>query len=387
MPGALPGGHADFLPDLPESQTATQLPALVASDSALTVTDAAKGAEPTTQSLAPPNGADGADHLQVSPALTYLSLRNSTATATEVPSQASRIVSSASTIDAHRPGVADPSPDANVSVSTEEPVVRPTSEANRSSLSGQAHPTEGADNTRRSFRTPEMSNANMFAGSPAYSTLSRGDSVVSANSGRSSLAGPPASNYSSSHSRKSSVDKLALARSVAPHPSLREQPSLSSVRRNYRQHVRSATGSSEGSLLGTHASRRSSGAMSPPPMLSRSARSPNYFPPPASSAPMHDYASGFKPLQRCRPPRRLHCKPWRVRPITAPSRRPTRSRTRRMRSGAFRACATQHLQVRAPRRLRCRVWGHSVLAAIALQFLAPRRREARASVSTSATHR
>ncbi|GAC72220.1 hypothetical protein PANT_6c00128 [Moesziomyces antarcticus T-34] len=295
MPGALPGGHADFLPDLPESQTATQLPALVASDSALTVTDAAKGAEPTTQSLAPPNGADAADHLQVSPALTYLSLRNSTATATEVPSQASRIVSSASTIDAHRPGVADPSPDANVSVSTEEPVVRPTSEANRSSLSGQAHPTEGADNTRRSFRTPEMSNANMFAGSPAYSTLSRGDSVVSANSGRSSLAGPPASNYSSSHSRKSSVDKLALARSVAPHPSLREQPSLSSVRRNYRQHVRSATGSSEGSLLGTHASRRSSGAMSPPPMLSRSARSPNYFPPPASSAPMHDYASGFKP--------------------------------------------------------------------------------------------
>ncbi|CBQ72588.1 conserved hypothetical protein [Sporisorium reilianum SRZ2] len=278
LPGALPQPHSDFGTGLPESQTLTGMPSLVTSDSVQTVRDAGLDASANLTEPA------SSHHLSVS----RPSDRSSTATATEAQPQSTRIVSTASTIEA-------PQPSRNAEASLPQ-----TSQRSFDSPI-QAPALAGSSRTQpaQPFRTPEM-DSNAFAASPARSTLSRGDSIVSASSVRSSLTGPSAS-YQGSHSRKSSADKLALARSMAPHPHLREQPSLSSVRRNYRQHTRSATGSSEGSLLGGYASRRSSGAMSPPPVLSRSARSPSYFPPPSSSASMHDYASGFKPASAVSP--------------------------------------------------------------------------------------
>ncbi|SPO27525.1 uncharacterized protein UTRI_10642 [Ustilago trichophora] len=301
LPGSLPGAHPDFVPELPQSQTATQLPSLVTSDSALTVRDGGSGAEASPSGSSSLLGVAPSQHLSVSghsladSTHTRPSDRSSTATATEVPPQASRIVSTASTIEGHELELERKEPAAN----SEAPVTDTNAliaAANQRPHDEAPRPLVFADSQNppsRPDRTPDMNISTHFA-SPARSTLSRGDSVVSAGSMRSSLTGPSAA-YQGTHSRKSSADKLALARSMAPHPSLREQPSLSSVRRNYRQHARSTTGSSEGSLLGGLASRRSSGAMSPPPVLSRSARSPNYFPPPSSNASMHDYASGFKP--------------------------------------------------------------------------------------------
>ncbi|CDU26136.1 uncharacterized protein SPSC_06303 [Sporisorium scitamineum] len=300
LPGALPQSQSDLVTDMPESQTLTALPSLVTSDSVQTVRDDSLDAGASQVGSASLTEPGPSQHLSVSghsmadSTLTRPSDRSSTATATEAQPQSNRVVSTASTIEAPELSRNDPlaHPDPTVAASAAR-----IPDANQRSLDSPVQAQAVASSSRtpfsRSYRTPEME-SNTFAASPARSTLSRGDSIVSASSVRSSLTGPSAS-YAGSHGRKSSADKLALARSMAPHPHLREQPSLSSVRRNYRQHIRSTTGSSEGSLLGGHTSRRSSGAMSPPPVLSRSARSPNYFPPPSSSASMHDYASGFKP--------------------------------------------------------------------------------------------
>ncbi|KAJ1023448.1 hypothetical protein NDA16_003065 [Ustilago loliicola] len=302
LPGSLPGAHLDFAEDSSERQIAPQPPTLSTSDSVQTVVGTSRDVRDSQAgSVSQQEHASSSQHLSVSghsvanSSLSRPSDGSSTATATEVPEHTPRIVSTASTIEGHKPADEDASSNANGRV-PEFSATKLESEANQRQLEEAACPptfANGRDQVARPYRTPEMT-TNPHFGSPARSTLSRGDSIVSAGSMRSSLTGPAAS-YQGSHSRKSSADKLALARSMAPHPTLREQPSLSSVRRNYRQHVRSQTGSSEGSLLGGHASRRSSGAMSPPPVLSRSARSPNYFPPPSSSVSMHDYASGFKP--------------------------------------------------------------------------------------------
>ncbi|SPO27180.1 uncharacterized protein UTRI_10642_B [Ustilago trichophora] len=299
LPGSLPGAHPDFVPELPQSQTATHLPSLVTSDSALTVRDGRNGAEASASAssslleVAPFQHLSVSGHSLAESTHTRPSDRSSTATATEVPPQASRIVSTASTIEGHELDQAELTANADAPMTGTDAF---NSAANQRSHDQPPPSSVFADSQNpppRPDRTSDMYTSAHFA-SPAQSTLSRGDSIVSAGSLRSSLTGPSAA-YQGTHSRKSSADKLALARSIAPHPHLREQPSLSSVRRNYRQHVRSTTGSSEGSLLGGLASRRSSGAMSPPPVLSRSVRSPSYFPPPSSNASMYDYASGFKP--------------------------------------------------------------------------------------------
>ncbi|SNX85613.1 uncharacterized protein MEPE_04322 [Melanopsichium pennsylvanicum] len=297
LPGSLPGAHLDLVPEMLASETATQLPSLLSSDSAMTVMNGNRSDEPSQAGATLAPAVASTQHLSVSgrsladSTLTRPSDRSSTATATEVPQQASRIVSTASTVEAPQVGHAQPSTSANESVSE---LTALGTEVDQRSYDEMPPPP--ALNDRRSQlqqpdRTPDMtSHTNGFFASNARSNFSRGDSIVSGSSMRSSLTNP-----SATHSRKSSADKLALARSMAPHPNLREQPSLSSIRRNYRQHARSQTGSSEGSLLGTSFSRRSSGAMSPAPVLSRSARSPNYFPPPSSNVSIHDYASGFKP--------------------------------------------------------------------------------------------
>ncbi len=302
LPVPLPETRNKSVTDLPTSPAATQLSALATSDSTQTVMETSKDKDLSSAqaSSTPRLNAGPSQHLSVSghsvaeSSHTRPSDRSSVVTATEAQQPSSRIVSTASTIEVPRHGRDDPPstasrPTSRPSSSFYEPTPLPYEAAMR--------PPEGSSAQRRfprADRTPEM-NSNAFFASPSRSTRSRGDSVISSSSVRSSVAGPTSGSYHGTHSRKTSADKLALARSMAPHPHLREQPSLSSVRRNYMQHVRSTTGSSEGSLLGGHASRRSSGAMSPPPMLSRSARSPNYFPVPASNVSMHDYASGFKP--------------------------------------------------------------------------------------------
>ncbi|GAC93157.1 hypothetical protein PHSY_000720 [Pseudozyma hubeiensis SY62] len=297
IPGSLPSTRQSGMPELP---LLGPIPSLVASDSSQTIRDVGTDAEANSTGLAPLSNAGNAQYLSASPqshsgsSLAQQSERSSVATARDAQSGPSRVVSTASTIGPS--GVNSNDTSADRDVNHLYPVAEPPST--------DRHPRDDAGSQLASTssyrqqdlhadRTPEMKFAPSFV-SPAQSALSRGDSVVSSGSVRSSLTGPSAS-HTGTHSRKSSADKLALARSMAPHPHLREQPSLSSIRRNFRQHNRSATGSSEGSLLGGHASRRSSGAMSPPPILSRSARSPNYFPPPTSSVSMHDYASGFKP--------------------------------------------------------------------------------------------
>ncbi|KAN0066115.1 hypothetical protein ACQY0O_000209 [Thecaphora frezii] len=98
------------------------------------------------------------------------------------------------------------------------------------------------------------------------------------------------SSVASSHSRNGSLGKVDWDRGSGRV--LNEQSSLSSVRKHYRQHSRSATSSSTENF---GLSPRSSRAMSPIPVLSRTARSPNYFPPPSSGATMENYAAGFKP--------------------------------------------------------------------------------------------
>ena len=308
LPGALPRSNPDLVSDMPESKSLIQTPSLVPSDSAQTVRDASIDEGTASAGISSLSPAVPPQHLSVSgysnadSTLTNPSDRSSTATATGTQPQPARIVSTASTIEA---------PDSRLNESSvrqdsaaAERAAPASNEKRRNSLGSAARdsPLTNSSHTQpsRPFRTPEMG-SHAFIASPVRSTLSRGDSNVSASSMRSSLTGPSAS-YQGQHSRKSSADKLALARSMAPHPNLREQPSLSSIRRHYRQHTRSATGSSEGSLLGgAHASRRSSGAMSPPPVLSRSARSPNYFPPPSSNVSVHDYASGFKPASAVSP--------------------------------------------------------------------------------------
>lgn len=303
LPGSLPVAHQDFVENLDDTGTAPQSTTLTTSDSVQTVVGTNRDTQPSQASSASPQEhTSSSQHLSVSghsvagSTLTRPSDRSSTATATEVPEHTPCVISTASTIEGyHQPADEDTSSSAN-GLAPEPYEVKREPQADQRQFGEAPRPpafANGQHQLPRPDRTPEMPNNALF-GSPARSTLSRGDSIISAGSMRSSLTGPSAS-YQGNHSRKSSADKLALARSMAPHPSLREQPSLSSVRRNYRQHVRSQTGSSEGSLLGGHASRRSSGAMSPPPVLSRSARSPNYFPPPSSSASMHDYALGFKP--------------------------------------------------------------------------------------------
>ncbi|TKY87813.1 hypothetical protein EX895_003394 [Sporisorium graminicola] len=301
VPGALPSPQHDSASDMPESHTLTGLPSLVTSDSTQTVRDTSHDAIVSPTGPASLTAPGSSLHLSVSghsvadSTLSQPSERSSTATATDAQPQSTRVVSTASTIEAPVNRLNDPSARqdsiAAASSSARDPDAYQRSLG--SPMQGPASASSSRAQPVHPFRTPEM-DSNAFAASPAQSTLSRGDSIVSASSVKSSFTGPSAT-YQGSHSRKSSADKLALARSMAPHPHLREQPSLSSVRRNYRQHTRSTTGSSEGSLLGGHASRRSSGAMSPPPVLSRSARSPSYFPPPSSTASMHDYASGFKP--------------------------------------------------------------------------------------------
>ncbi|SYW80243.1 uncharacterized protein UBRO2_03511 [Ustilago bromivora] len=307
LPGSLPAERSDSVNDSPESQAASQPPTLTTSDSVQTVIGTSRDAEESQAGLVlPQHYASSSQHLSVSghsvtgSSLTRPSDRSSTATATEVPDHTPRIVSTASTIEGYRP--ADGGASLNSNGGAPEPsAVKPEPQTSQHQLEEATRPytfANGQQPIARPDPKPDMP-TRALSGSPARSTLSRGDSIVSAGSMRSSLTGPSASyqsyqSYQGSHSRKSSADRLALARSMAPHPHLREQPSLSSIRRNYRQHVRSQTGSSEGSLLGGHASRRLSGAMSPP-VLSRSARSPNYFPPPSSSVSMHDYASGFKP--------------------------------------------------------------------------------------------
>ncbi|KAJ9480146.1 hypothetical protein PHBOTO_003389 [Pseudozyma hubeiensis] len=297
IPGSLPSAQHSGMPESPRMGPSLSL---AASDSVQTIRGIDTDALAKPAGLAPPSNAGNTRYLSAShqsesgSSLAQPSERSSIATARDAQSSPSRVVSTASTIGAS--GVNSNETSADRGPTHLYPVAEP--------LSTDGHPRDDAisqlastssyrQQDLRADRTPEMKFAPSFV-SPAQSTLSRGDSVVSSGSVRSSLTGPSAS-HTGTHSRKSSADKLALARSMAPHPHLREQPSLSSIRRNFRQHNRSATGSSEGSLLGGHASRRSSGAMSPPPVLSRSARSPNYFPLPSSSVSMHDYASGFKP--------------------------------------------------------------------------------------------
>lgn len=298
IPGSLPPSLAEFAPEMTESQTLRQIPSLTTSESAQTLTDA----ETATDDLMLAPNAASAQHLSVSrhsvtdSTLTYPSERSSTATARDPQVGPSRTISTASTVDALQTASHE-LPITEVRTASARPAELPS--ANQGPSDNAMHQANVVATGNRGplatrpDRTPEMDSSATLA-SPARSTLSRGDSLVSSSSIRSSLTAPSAS-YQGTHSRKSSADKLALARAMAPHPHLREQPSLSSIRRNFQKHNRSATGSSEGSLLGTHASRRSSGAISPSPVLSRSARSPNYFPPPPSSASMYDYASGFKP--------------------------------------------------------------------------------------------
>ncbi|PWZ01311.1 hypothetical protein BCV70DRAFT_158339 [Testicularia cyperi] len=173
-------------------------------------------------------------------------------------------------------------------------------EDQRNSLLQRLRSSRGSHNTASSSSHPSNVVASSSASPPrgvASSYSTHGSAEL--DSHRSSYAAGASPARLGSHSRKASAELLASARVQASQ--LREQPSLSSLRRNYRRHSRSATASSDGSILNGFAgqlptlSPRASGMMSPVPVLNRSARSTNYFPPPSSSNSMHEYASGFKP--------------------------------------------------------------------------------------------
>ncbi|EPQ31936.1 uncharacterized protein PFL1_00135 [Pseudozyma flocculosa PF-1] len=167
-----------------------------------------------------------------------------------------------------------------------------------SGLTRQADSLYGADPSAGSASTSPAEapgDSTVIAASAATGIGSAMTSLGDAWSPRSGLHSRKAS-VASGHSRNDSLGRKDSSRGSSRV--LEEQNSLSNVRKHYRQHSRSATASSQDHL---GMSPRSSGVVSPVPVLSRTARSPNYFPPPSAGASMQSYAAGFKPASAVSP--------------------------------------------------------------------------------------